>query len=169
MSAADQLAVLEAAVEDRHEEWNSAREQLRHSSDLSAQFAKPISELRDQILFKQLQDEDPETARRRVTLQLLDKMVVEGLLFEPGSAPAEIRISDPGLQEREASAATRLADASRELEDFRDQHAEEIARAEDAAEMQRLRDALGGDDPTAVRELITPREPVAAMTTADLP
>ena len=168
MTAADKLASLNTAVEEAHVRWQDARERLRSSQDISAEFAKPIFDLRDAILFKQ-HEGDADKARRRETLKLLDQMTEEGLVFAPGNSPGSLVIVDPGLADREQEAAGALSKANAEKVRFEDSHAEEIQAAKDAEEAQSIRDALDGDDPAAICAALNPREPVAALTSSDLP
>ena len=167
MTAQEQLNKLAADVERKHDQWQIARERLRSAMDISASFAQPIFDHRDQVAFK-LTPNDPKEARK-VTLQLLDKMTEEGLVFAAGNAPGSLTIVDPGLAEREREAAGALSKANAEKVRYEDSHAEEIQAAAKKAEAESIRTTLQGDDPDAIRAVLNPSEPSRALVSSDLP
>jgi hypothetical protein len=117
-------------------------------------------------------------AQRKATLQTINRILDDGLVLEPGDMQLVggmgLRLVDPTL-EREYEEAQRQAVVAAAARDrFAGTHKALLEQAQAAAAVARLRDALDGDDPYAVRDALAalPPEPPASpkntLTTADL-
>lgn len=168
---ADRQAELEGALDAALARRSEAKDKRRHEAGaLSKQATAALVKFRDDILMRKpdaVPVEEREAKARELTSQLLDFMGEHGLIFEAlGPRGGTVSITDPsvGVEVREADADV-LA-ARRGLADFKDENREALDAEGRAAEAARIRAALEGDDPEAIREAITgPR--TAALTTDD--
>lgn len=113
---------------------------------------------------------------RRLTVELARRLLDDELVVEPldcARPAAGVRIYDP-RPAREAEADRQAAEAARrDLDAFRLEAAALLKEAEERQAMDRVRDALGTNDPTALaeamRDLPAARPRATVLRTEDLP
>jgi hypothetical protein len=115
---------------------------------------EPLAEYFDAVAYRR-READPEE-ERRLTAAFLESVTEQGLVVRPlraGNA-GMVEVFDPEPDRAAAEAQREATAAQTRLDEFREVHREEIAADARRAEMERIRDALAGDDPAAVREAL---------------
>lgn len=147
----EELSRLEAEVSAAHERRSSAKAVAEEASwRVHKDAVSDLHAYGDDVAFKRREPDESE--QRRLTMELLDRVREEGLLLE--SIRGGLRISDPrpAAEHREATAAA--AGAHRRRAEFERANREGIEVERRQADMDRVRDALAGDDPAALREAL---------------
>lgn len=147
----EELSRYEAEVAAARERRQSARARADEASWRVHKEA--VSELKaygDDVAFRR-QDPD-EAEQRRLTLRLLERIRDEGLLLD--AVRGGLRIEDPRPVRELAEATAAGREAARRCEEFARANREGIEAERSRAEMDRVRDALAGDDPARLREAL---------------
>jgi len=106
---------------------------------------------------------------RELTCEFLRAVEERGLVVTPAGTERGwgVAITDPAIDLEIESTLAEASEARAALAAFDAEHGETLAAEQKAAEAQKIRDALDGDDPDAIRELINGARDTA-LTTADL-
>lgn len=147
----EELSRLDAEVSAAREHRGSSKAAAEEASwRVHKEAVSDLHAYGDDVAFKRREPDESE--QRRVTLELLDRVRDEGLLLE--SVRGGLRISDPrpAAEHREATAAA--AEAHRRRAEFERANRRGIEAERRRADMDRVRGALAGDDPAALREAL---------------
>jgi hypothetical protein len=143
--------------------------------DTAQEVAAPLVKYRDDIDFKR-PDATPVEERpareRELTDQFLDAVRERGLVVTVlGSTGGAVAVVDPAIYRELEEAEAEAADLNRQIRDLERAHGDDLERERKAAEAERIKDALAGDDADAIRDALSSRlsdaEP-AALTSSDL-
>lgn len=157
-AVAAELRRLDAAAEEAEAAWREAREGARRRSMRTGQqVLAPLADYYRAVETRR-RGEDPGEARRlqREAFELVER---DGLLVQPFDATrpgAGFRVHDPRPQAALDAALAEVREARRARDDFAREHQDELAREAGRAEAERIREALRGDDPGAIREALSP-------------
>jgi hypothetical protein len=164
---AERLAELDLAVAAARERHSDAkgRARSRANTALGVEVARPLADYGDAVAFKKREADEEE--HRRAQDEVLGEIRERGLLLRHVGRGL-LQVTDPGLEDEIATARRAYLVAKRERETFAQENADGLRDEHEAAEMRRLRDAIAGDDPAAVREALG-RRTAPVLTTADLP
>jgi hypothetical protein len=177
----DQLVALEQARDDAKWRVSALMEEYRTSrSDLARQVMADLSKFHaanehssPSFLVEGAAPPEQRAEREReLTKQTAEAIVSAGLTLVPLSTPGGdvvLGIRDNHV-DPELEAAREEADAlSRDLANFVSVHAADLEAERGKAEADRIREAMKGDDPDAIREALNPsRGPANVFTTDDL-
>jgi hypothetical protein len=97
-------------------------------------------------------------AERELTAELCKRMVDHGYVFECPQ-PGVLTMRDPAIEAAIAAALAKLNEARAERERYAQATAKQRAAEARKAEADRIREALAGDDPDAIREALEPPVP----------
>jgi hypothetical protein len=151
---ADQLAALDRDVDAAGDRWRAAqREADREREATAAVLAEVVSYDRD--VFFRRGEADPAEAQR-ITAEACARIVADGLVLVPlGDVPASgVRVFNPAVESDLADATAALNDVQAKRSAFARDHAVALDAERDREAMGRVRDALAGDDPAALREAL---------------
>jgi hypothetical protein len=168
VSATEQLAALDAKVEEANQRYREALHAVERQDDFQAgvDALAGVTEYSRDVETKRREADVDEL--RRLTGIACERIVDEGLVLVV-PAPGTIRLLDPSYEKemQDALVAWNRAKADRDVFKM-ESHNERKAEA-DRAKMEAIRAALDGDDPVALDEALNgPGDAVAAFTTADL-
>lgn len=150
--ATERLAELDRAVEAAASRWDGARQAAaRDPWTRVRDVLQPLRDYSEGVRYRK-RDADADEEERLVA-ELLARVEAEGLTLRPMAAgnPGVLEVHDPKPDHEAAEAHQELRAAKSERDAFAREHADEIEAEANRAEMERLRDALAGDDPEAVR------------------
>jgi len=174
--ATARLEQLEARAAEGQCRYSEALAATRVAQQTGAEVAGPLAAYHAEVLHRQ-RDADGDEARR-LTLEVLLRITDDGLLLEPldPTVPARgLRVVDPGPA-RALEDASSAADAARvERDTFKAEVKDLLEEADARTRMSRVRDALDGEDPAALRDALAqlpaadPATPASVLTTDDLP
>ena len=164
------LRELDARLAEASRRYTAAREAVRraritHAADDLAEYYKQV----------RLDNPDPAEARR-LTLHVLHRIERDGLVLipiDPTRPNVGLRVADLRPREELAAAQRAAGLVQRQRVAFEAQHREALRREAEETQMVQLREALDGNDPSAVRAALSglpdpkPGNP-SAMTTGDL-
>jgi len=93
-----------------------------------------------------------------VLVEFTDRLIAQvrerGLAFDLSTVDRSLIVVDPAARDEWDAARRALADARRALRKFETDNGEDLRLHEEAEEAQKIRDALAGNDPNAIREAI---------------
>lgn len=150
---ADRLADLNAAVESARQRSRAAEARRRREADAIVGPVRPLIDYRDDVDFNRRSADLGEA--QRLTRDLCERVIDGDLVFEAvASLPGALIVRDPSVQAEAESAREAYDRATVERGAFVRRHGDDLQAERDAAEMGRLREAIAGDDPTALRRAL---------------
>jgi hypothetical protein len=170
----DEVARLEAEVRRADEALSHARyaaERTRNEKHLA--LTADLAKYRDSLLFDHSKQPDFDE-QRELTRRFCERLLADGLTLEVrGSGGAiSLSVTDPAIDIELEAARTAHTEARAAVRRFRTENAEGLAKEADRSRMEKLRDALKGDDPEAVRRALggadatpAPAQPTRARVT----
>lgn len=168
---ADRLAGLDQAVDaarDKRAQAKDRREKERYRQ--AREVTADLLAYRDEIAHKKPTATPPDDRPQRerdLTDAFCAALAERGLVLEAVGNGGGVNIIDPSINDDLDAADREVVAARQERDDFARENAEGIAAEGRAAEAAKIREALEGDDPEAIREALNgPRS--AALTTDDL-
>jgi hypothetical protein len=162
MGLQDQVADLEARVAATTAAWQEARDaadRARREGSVGDVIAPYADYLKDKEYGRngETRGEPDPNVMASLTADMLEAIQSEGLHLVPRNVEvpaAGLVVVDPRPAEALRSAEVARDAARRDLAAFDREHGDELARQRNAAEAERIRSALAGDDPAAIREAI---------------
>lgn len=172
-SLTEDLARLDQAVEAARERNEGARRQQRDDFHTAAREAtRDLVTYRDAIQLRKADatpiEERPEK-ERELTAEFFEKVRERGLVLAAAGNGGAVTIVDPSIDREAEAANAALVAARRERDEFAAENAEGIEQERKQAEMERLREAIQGDDPDALADAIPEHRGAApALTLSDV-
>ncbi len=171
-SAAVELARLSRRADEAKERYLQARDEARRAWEKGHDALEPLVRYHAQVAHRQREPDQEE--KHRLTLALLNRIKREGLDLEPldVSRPAAgVRVVDPRPVHALEEAARVSWEASRARDLFAAQHGQELRNHENRKRMERIREALGSNDPELLQLALCALQDRGAgpLTTDDLP
>lgn len=153
MSLIDRLAALEAAVAEAGERRQRAWRRRQNEFEVSVDPTADLTAYRDGVGFRQ-READVE-AQRQLTRALFERIEADGLVLEAaGGGAGMLIVRDPAVMQELEDAAEAKAEVTQRLRTFEGKHADVLKAEADAAEAQRIRDALASDDPSEISSTV---------------
>lgn len=149
------LVRLEADVQAAEQRWREARELAdRDPWQRVRDVAEPLTAYLAGVQHRR-HELDPEK-RARMTADLLERIATDGFTLDPlpGQGIGVVRITDPRPDQGAASAYCTLREAKRRLDEFAQTNAAGLQAERDRDRMERVREAIRGDDPAALVEAL---------------
>jgi hypothetical protein len=154
----DELARLRADAESASARLSEARRRQERDYHVAARevTAKLVS-YRDAILHRS-PDSTPEADRpereRELTRNFTEAIEKRGLVLWALGNGGGVSIIDPSIDREFEEANRALTEAARAVNGFESEHREKLEAERKRSEMERVREALAGDDPDVVREAL---------------
>lgn len=152
-SLSQELAQLDAVAGRAWERVKATRDARRNREALrlSVEAIEPLWGYCEDVAHRK-RTPDPEL-HRRLTLDLLESVHAHGYVLNvPGRGL--LQVVDPALDDELPRAEAAHREAVRLRDSFAMDHADQLADERRAAEMERVREALAGSDPDALREAL---------------
>jgi hypothetical protein len=153
---ADKLAALDEAAEAASERWRVANAAANRAWETGFDALCPLAGYYRDVEARK-READPNEAQR-LTRELFERIERDGLLLmplNPASPASGVRVDDPRPQVELADATTAVNRTRSDRDAFLRQHGADLKAEQNRERMARVRDALGGDDPDALREALT--------------
>lgn len=168
----EELAQLDTDLAEKSAAWREARTGAgRRALETGGKIVGPLARYHQQVATRGREEDAAEGGR--LTREMLAKIEADPNLelvpIDPSRPGAGLRVHDYGPSRAVNAAAEEMRVAKEARDAFAAEHAIELRTEANRAEAEKIRQALAGDDPEAIRRAIVPPKGSSAMTTADLP
>ncbi len=148
----ERLAAHDAAVADAWERRQRAWRRRQNEFEVSVDATADLTAYRDQVRHRQrVADLDEQ---RTLTRALCERVQRAGLVFETAGTGGTLVVRDPRVMSDLEDARSALDTAKRARAEFLHVHGAEVDAERKHAEMDRIREALDGEDPARLREAL---------------